>query len=143
MVAINPHQISGSIRIRVHTKYQVDDIYKHMIAIAMGIRRKTYPRDQPRERARQDPRKIERGVMRVKKILLVVIMAPLLTMPPIFGAFVFILVPTRFMEHMLAFHDNLVAFLERSLAEITRLLNQNTIISHIFPRITGDILPLE
>ena len=60
-----------------------------------------------------------------------------------FGTVVLVVIPAFLMHRMLTFHHNLVIFLERSLAEITRLGHGFPLETHLAARVLDDILTLE
>ena len=60
-----------------------------------------------------------------------------------FGTVVLVVVPTFLVHRMLTFHNNLITFLERSLAEITRLGYRFPPETHLTAQVLNDILTLE
>ena len=66
-----------------------------------------------------------------------------MAMTPIFGTVVLVVIPALPVHRMLAFHDNLVIFLERSLAEIARLGYGFALETHLATSVLNDILTLK
>ena len=109
----------------------------------MRIGRKAYPRDQPGNCPRKNPRKVERSIPRVEHVFHIEVMAAPLAVFPILRTFILILVPTRLVEHMRTLDDNFIALLERRLTEIACRTHHNLVIDHILAGVLRDILFLE
>ena len=121
----------------------MDQPYQRDSFVVMGIGRKVDPGDQSGKCSGQNPREIERCIVRIEQILSIVIVAARFAIAAILRTFVLVFIPTGFVHDMLAFDNDGVSLFKGSFAEVAGLSNQNAVKGHILVGVAGHIFPLE